>query len=59
MRKEITKGQYTAKIDANNFVMLVHNDGSQHGRVVNYPAPKTYANRKTAERGAKAMLAKV
>jgi hypothetical protein len=26
---------------------------------VNYPAPKTYANRKTAERGAKAMLAKV
>jgi len=59
MTKTITKGQYTAKIDGNNFVMLVHNDGSEHGRVVNHPAPKTYANRKTAERGAKAMLAKV
>lgn len=59
MRKEITKGSYTAKIDANNFVMLVHNDGSQHGRVVNYPSPRSYANPKTAERGARAMLAKV
>jgi hypothetical protein len=39
--------------------MIVADDGSQHGRVCNYPAARSYANAKTAERGAKSMLAKV
>ena len=62
MNMEITQGSYTAKITPNGgsfFVMLVADDGSQHGRVCNYPAARSYANAKTAERGAKAMLIKV
>ncbi len=62
MTKTITKGSYTAKITPNCgsfYVMIVADDGSQHGRVCNYPAARSYANAKTAERGAKAMLAKV
>jgi hypothetical protein len=62
MTKTFTKGCYTAKITANAgsfYVMIVADDGSQHGRVCNYPAARSYANAKTAERGAKAMLAKV
>jgi len=58
----ITKGSYTAKITPNGtsfYVMIVADDGSQHGRVCNYPAARSYANSKTAERGAKSMLAKV
>ncbi len=62
MTKTFTKGCYTAKITENAgsfYVMIVADDGSQHGRVCNYPAARSYANAKTAERGAKAMLAKV
>lgn len=62
MTKTITKGYYTAKITPNAgsfYVMIVADDGSQHGRVCNYPAARSYANAKTAERGAKAMLAKI
>lgn len=62
IRKTITKGRYTAKITPNGssfYVMIVADDGSQHGRVCNYPAARSYANAKTAERGAKAMLNKV
>lgn len=61
MRKTFTKGSYTAKITPNAgsfYVVVVTNDGSQHGQVCNYPKPRSYANAKTAERGAKAMLAK-
>lgn len=61
MTKTITKGIYTAKITPNAgsfYVMIVTDDGSQYGRVCNYPAPRSYANAKTAERGARAMLAK-
>ena len=60
--KTITKNSYSAKITPNGtsfYVMIVADDGSQHGRVCNYPAARSYANAKTAERGAKAMLAKV
>ena len=62
MTKTFIKGCYTAKITPNAgsfYVMIVADDGSQHGRVCNYPAARSYANAKTAERGAKAMLAKV
>ena len=60
--KTITKGSYTAKITPNGnsfYVMIVADDGSQHGRVCNHPSARSYANAKTAERGAKAMLNKV
>ena len=60
--KQLQKGSYTAKITPNGtsfYVMIVADDGSQHGRVCNYPAARSYANSKTAERGAKSMLAKV
>ena len=62
MTKTITQGSYTAKITPNGgsfYVMLVADDGSQNGRVCNYPSARSYANAKTAERGAKAMLIKV
>ena len=62
MTKTFSKGSYTAKITPNAgsfYVMIVAEDGSQYGRVCNYPAARSYANAKTAERGAKAMLAKV
>lgn len=58
----ITKGSYTAKITPNGnsfYVMIVADDGSRHGRVCNYPSARSYANAKTAERGAKSMLNKV
>lgn len=62
MTKVIKKGSYAAKITPNGdsfYVMIVADDGSQHGQVCRYPAARSYANAKTAERGAKAMLAKV
>ena len=62
MTKTITRGAHSAKITANGssfYVMVVYNDGSQHGRVCNYPAARSYANAKTALRGAEAMLTKV
>lgn len=54
--KNIKQGSYTAKISHDNYVMIVADDGSQHGRVCNYPAARYYANPKTAERGAMKLL---